>query len=131
MGLRASQRRLVQHGFGCVGRQLERRHCHGRAGSQHGFPASALAAEAGTDGDEDGEAHERTQEAKLTFVDVTLYLHGRPENKKVDPDRQSALGIHLSRMLKLRTYLRRGALRRSTGCEVMAKSCETAIPFAL
>ncbi|CAN8024992.1 unnamed protein product [Ixodes persulcatus] len=117
---------FVQHDSGPVGRQLEWiwRHCHSRAGGEHGFSASALAAEAGTDGDEDGEADERAQKrdlsskvvsmlARLTFINMTPHWR---QDEEVNPDRQSALGIHFTRMLKVLNPFTAGALRKRTEC---------------
>lgn len=114
-----SHRWFVQHGSGPVGRQLERirRHCHSRAGGEHGFSASALAAEAGTDGDEDGEADERAQKrdlsTKVVFINMTPHWR---QDEEVNPDRQSALGIHFTRMLCSSNPFTAGALRKRTGC---------------
>lgn len=110
---------FIQHSSGPVGRQLEWiwRHYHGRTRGEHGFSASALAAEAGTDGDEDGEAHEWAQKRDLSseVVFINMTLHWR-EDEEVNPDRQSALGIHFTRMLCSSNAFTAGALRKRTGC---------------
>lgn len=94
VGMCAGHHWFMQHSFGHM--RLERvwRHCRHRG--EHGFSASAFAAEAGTDSDEDGKAYEGTQKRDLPsqVVFINMALHRRPDDE--DPDRQSALGIHLS-----------------------------------